>query len=68
MDKPYGIPDMPSASGYVNVLKKFLAGLNHCRISQGTRRGLSKVTGLFTFALAAHNLVSMRNLGVAASP
>ncbi len=31
-------------------------------------RGLAKVTGMFTFALAAYNLVRMRNLGIAASP
>jgi transposase len=31
-------------------------------------RGLPKVTGMFTFALSAYNLVRMRNLGIAASP
>jgi len=42
---------------------KTIAGLRKVQV-----RGLSKVTGLFTFALAAYNLVRMRNLGVAASP
>jgi len=42
---------------------KTIAGLRKVQV-----RGLPKVTGLFTFALAAYNLVRMRNLGVAASP
>jgi transposase len=42
---------------------KTIAGFHKVHV-----RGLAKVTGMFTFALAAYNLVRMRNLGIAASP